>query len=113
MASRRRAKHVGNRAWRCRRRAEHVDNRAWQAADVPNTSEARNFSPGGIEVAEHESEVDQSISIDIIDFLRMALNCLWTLYIVVRTRLRTTMYNVHKQLRCFSDNPLQHSIGDF
>ncbi|VDP16521.1 unnamed protein product [Heligmosomoides polygyrus] len=41
--------------------------------DVPNTSAARNFGPGGNRVAEHESEVDQSISIDIIDFLRMAL----------------------------------------
>ncbi len=29
--------------------------------------------------------------------------CLWTLYIVVRTRLRTTMYNVHKQIFGFYD----------
>ncbi len=32
-----------------------------------------------------------------ISLVRRVSNCLWTLYIVVRTRLRTTMYNVHKQ----------------
>ncbi|VDP03286.1 unnamed protein product [Heligmosomoides polygyrus] len=56
-----------------RRRAEHVGNRAWRAVDVPNTSAARNFGPGDIEVVEHGSEVDQSTSIDIIDLLRMTL----------------------------------------